>query len=460
MHRAVAAVCLLAWLSLGVQLLPLIGARGLLPVQPWLEALQGRGLGFAELPTWTWWASSDTALLAGVALGGVACLAALAGLAPRLCAALSGFLYLGLTLAARDFLSFQWDNLLIEASFLLALTPFDRQSALSTWLLRALVFKLYFLSGVAKWQSGIGDWQAGTAMLHYYQTAPIPTPGAWFAHHLPPLWHKLESWGTLALECALPFLIFGPRRGRLLTLAALTLFQLLNILTANYGFFAHLALALHLSLLDDADVAAAKAWLAERTPLSFKPLQAPAPSWRRGLHLALVGPLALGWLVLSTSASLERFADIHTLERARAAAQPYRVANVYHLFASVTTERIEPELQLRVDGEWSPARLRYKPGPPDRRPPFVAPHQPRLDFRLWFHGLSFRRGLPGYLQALLRQVCRDPEAAQPFFAAPLPPSPEAVRVTYWDYRYTAPGEEGWWRRELVDATRDIPCTRF
>ena len=38
-----------------------------------------------------------------------------------------------------------------------------------------------------------------------------------------------------------PFFIFGPRKARLFTLVAFSVFQGFNILTANYGFFAYLA---------------------------------------------------------------------------------------------------------------------------------------------------------------------------------------------------------------------------
>ncbi|MCB9797285.1 MAG: lipase maturation factor family protein [Alphaproteobacteria bacterium] len=459
-QRAVLGVCVLAWASLCVQLLPMIGARGLLPVQPWLAELSARGVGLAELPTWTWLASSDGALLAG-GLSGLALSAIGAlGFAPRVCAAISGALYLGLALACRDLLSFQWDNLLIESCFLLALTPSDRESPLSLWLLRLLVFKLYFLSGVAKWQSHLGDWQDGSAMVAYYQTAPLPTAAAWLAYQLPEDWHHLESWGTLALECALPFAILGPRAGRLAALVALTAFQLLNILTANYGFFSHLSMALHLCLLDEVDAQRARAWAIARLPPGLLRLPPPPPPWRRAWDQLLLWPLGLAWLLLSTSASLDRFAGVQTLDRARAAVAPLRIANVYHLFGHITTERVEPELQLLVQGAWQPAHLRFKPGPPERRPPWVAPHQPRLDFRLWFHGLSYERGLPGYLQGLIRGVCLDPEAMQSFFPEPLPPAPEAARVVYWDYRFAPPGADVWWQRALVDATRPIPCEVF
>ena len=72
----------------------------------------------------------------------------------------------------------------------------------------------------------------------------------------------------------------------------------------------------------------------------------------------------------------------------------YRVANAYHLFGHITRERIEPEFQTRDGDRWRAHDLHYKPGDPLRPPPVVAPHQPRVDFLLWFYGLDFRRGSP------------------------------------------------------------------
>ena len=68
---------------------------------------------------------------------------------------------------------------------------------------------------MAKWQSPIGDWHDGSAMTYYYETAPLPTWLALYAHHLPAWWHHLESRLTLVLELVVPFAIFGPRRARL-----------------------------------------------------------------------------------------------------------------------------------------------------------------------------------------------------------------------------------------------------
>jgi hypothetical protein len=101
--------------------------------------------------------------------------------------------------------------------------------------------------------------------------------------------------------------------------------------------------------------------------------------------------------------------------------------------------------------------LRYKPGDVNRAPPFVAPHQPRLDFQLWFFGLGHRRGVPPYVASLLTRVCEDPEATQSFFPAPLPERPIAARVAFFRYRFTPRGAPAWWSREPAGSTPPMPC---
>ena len=85
-------------------------------------------------------------------------MAALVGLWPRVCFALSTALYLSYATVGRDFLSFQWDNLLLECGLLAAFLPAGRRASpapLVHLLFRLVLFKLYFESGIAKWQSPI-----------------------------------------------------------------------------------------------------------------------------------------------------------------------------------------------------------------------------------------------------------------------------------------------------------------
>jgi len=458
-HRALAALFCVAWLSLLAQLDVLIGRRGLLPAAPFLAAAQGQGVGFWRLPTVFWLDASDPVLRAGAAAGAALALAALAGVAPRICLAFATLLYLSYASAARAFLSFQWDNLLLECGALALFLPRDRRAPWIHALFRILLVKLYVESGIAKWQSSLGDWQDGSAMRWYYETAPLPVWPAWYAHHLPVAWHAFESRAVLGLELVLPWLAFGPRTARLALFAILTVFQLVNLTTANYGFFIYLALALHLFLLGERDVA----WLMGRRAIDVGVAPPPRRTPLRFVGAAAVVVLYVG---LTLVGALAAFAPRPgAIERAVTALQPlyapWRLVNTYHLFGSITRERIEPQFEVEQDGMWLPLDLRHKPGDPTRAPDLVAPHQPRVDFQLWFYGLSFQRGMPEYVATLLDRLCDDPDAVQPLFARPLPPAVQAARVTFWRYTFSdAPTKRAtgaWWIRQPVAETRPVRC---
>ncbi len=466
-HRLLALVFLDAWLSLGAQVHVLIGARGLLPIAPFLEHARSQ-LSLGDFPTLMWINASDTTLTLGVILGVVLSLVALAGRMPRTIAAVQVALYLSFVTAARTFCSFQWDSLLLECGFFAIFLSRDRSAPIIHTLFRLILFKLYWESGVAKWQSHLHDWQDGTAMTHYFETAPLPTALAWYAHHLPAWWHALESWATLAFELGVPLFIFvGARRVRLACAAILTGFQLVNAATANYGFFCYLATALHVFLLDDTDILRAGNWLRARLhrPPRIVPVAAPPrhPRLRRYASLALLA----AFVTISTADAIVSFASSDRADAIIAPLQrryePWRIINTYHLFGHITTARIEPEFQTTDDDEhWQARDLWHKAGDPRRRPDFVAPHQPRVDFQLWFYGLGYRSGAPAYVDALVERLCRDPAAVQPLFRARLSSHARAVRIAYWHYRFTSASERratgAWWTRTPIDVTDAIPCT--
>jgi hypothetical protein len=464
-HLLLGLIFLDAFVSLGSQLRVLIGSRGLLPAAPLLEALRERSdISWLNFPTLFWIDASDTTLLAGCWLGAALAIAAAAGLRSRLCFALLVPLYLGYATVARSFLSFQWDNLLLECGLLAVFLPRDRPALWIHMLLRLLLWKLYFESGLAKWQSSLGDWYDGSAMTFYYETAPIPTWLAWYAHALPESWHQLESRLTLIVELVLPLGIFGPRRARLTALVVLMGFQLLNLATANYGFFVHLAVALHVFLLDEADLVRLRRFAANwlpRWPRRRDPREPPRP--RRLLRLRRAGAavLAASFLGISSIEGIRAFADWPAFNRAvsplRSVYSPFRLVNVYHLFAQITRERIEPGFQTRAGSVWTEHALWYKPGPLDRPPPFVAPHQPRVDFALWFYGLGFRRSTPEYVQNLIARLCLDPAAVQPLFTSKLPDAPDAVRIVFGRYQFAAADDGAYWTRRDVAELGPVSC---
>ncbi len=499
--RLLALIALAAWASLGSQVRVLLGSRGLLPVGELMDAVRADGgVGLSDLPTLFWRFHSDAVLVGGTVIGAALAVAALCGWRARLCFTLSTALYLSYATVGRDFLSFQWDNLLLECGLLAAFLPTDRPAPLVHFLFRLLLFKLYFESGVAKWQSELGDWQDGSAMTYYYETAPLPTWLAFTAHHLPIWWHHLESRATLVLELVVPFLIFGPRRARLLAAFVFSFFQICNAATANYGFFCYLAAALNVFLLDDPDVDRAGARAAGYLPARIRGaltrlLSFAAPPGRStedkpdaatGSTVRWLGRAGAALFVLvSLTDALYAFTEpgraLTLVAPLFELNQRFRLVNSYHLFASITRERIEPELQTLAlgeplgsadddagrsdsadDGRWTPRDLWHKPGDPRRAPDFVAPHQPRVDFQLWFYGLAFRRREPTYVSTLVERMCEDPAAVQPLFREPLPPHPAAVRIVYWRYVFASRAERrttgAWWSRARVAMSRAVPCS--
>jgi hypothetical protein len=451
-HRLLGLISLIAWLSLAAQVRLLIGPRGLLPLSRLLEALSAEGpipvLGFPSLLRWPA-LTSDGVLLGGAFIGAALSVLALCGVGARVALGLSTLLYLSYTTAGQLFFSFQWDILLLECGLLVLFLPADRAAPAAHLAFRLLLFKLYFESGIAKWQSSIHDWQDGSAMTYYYETAPLPAGLAHLAHNLPAWWHHLESRAVLVLELVVPFAIFGPRRARLGAAVLLTGFQLLNIATANYGFFCYLSLALHVFLLDDQDLRFLPDWL-------WAPA-AEGPRWPRALSWSLLGLYALASL-LEASAHFTEGSDL--VERLREPVQALRLVNAYHLFGSITRQRLEPEPEVQVDGAWRELHFWHKPGDPMRRPDYVAPHQPRIDFQLWFHGLRPRREL--YVSSLLRHLCDDRATVQPLFREPLPAA-SAVRMGYWEYHFTTGAERRatgrWWNRTLAGYAPAVPCDR-
>lgn len=457
-HAALALVFVVAFASLWRQTGPLFGADGLAPIADALAQARAAGEGVFAVPTIFWLFDGDAAVQATAAAGALLGALALLGLWPRVCLGLATLLYLSFVSVGAPFLGFQWDSLLVECGVLALLLSRDRPAPVAHALLLFAWFKLYFESGLAKWNSPLGDWQDGGAMTHYYETAPLPGPLAWYAHHLPTWWHAVEGWATLVAELPVPLLVFCGRRGRLVALVVLTGFQVINLATANYGFFVYLALALHLFLLGDGDLLRLYARLPGRRVWG-RVLEPPEPVAAPGrLRRALLLGFAALYLFLSLADARVRLGDDR--DGLAAALQPYfaqlRVFNTYHLFAAITTERIEPEFAGFDGAAWRIYDLNYKPGPLERRPPLVAPHQPRLDFQLWFHGLRAAR-LPPYVRRLLDRLCRDPARVQPLFAAPLLPAARQVRVRYWRYAFTAPGAVAWWQRTPAAPERLFTC---
>src|SRR5262249_14638557 len=124
------------------------------------------------------------------------------------------------------------------------------------------------------------------------------------------------------------------------------------------------------------------------------------------------------------------------------------------LFAVMTTTRPEIIVEGSNDGQtWLPYTFKYKPGDPKRRPQFVAPHQPRLDWQMWFAALGAYRENPWFVNFCVRLLQGSPEVLRLLESNPFPNAPPRyVRAMVYDYRFSNIAErrkEGvWWKREF------------
>jgi Lipase maturation factor len=278
--RALGVIYFSAFFSLLFQIRGLIGPEGILPAAEYLRAVT-TSIGFSRFwyaPTLLWFSAGNHALMAVCWAGLVASVLLIINVFPRGMLLVCFLCFLSFVTAASDFSGYQSDGMLLEAGFIsLFLAPPGLRPRLaagsppmraSIFLLLWEWFRIYFESGVAKIVSGDPQWRHFTAMDEYYQNGPLPTWIGWYAQHLPHWFHAATAFGTLALELALAWMLFLPRRVRIICFFIVTPWQIGIILTANYTFLNYLVLSLAIFLLDDRFLArfAPQSWRAHLTP--------------------------------------------------------------------------------------------------------------------------------------------------------------------------------------------------
>ncbi len=131
------------------------------------------------------------------------------------------------------------------------------------------------------------------------------------------------------------------------------------------------------------------------------------------------------------------------------AVEPFRIVNSYGLFAVMTTERTEIIVEGSADGvEWKPYEFPYKPGDLLRAPPVVEPHQPRLDWQMWFAALGTYQENRWFVNFVVKLLQGEPAVLHLLEYNPFPHSPpKYVRAQAFLYHFTHFGQRGWWTRE-------------
>lgn len=505
--RMLGLVYLIAFVSLWVQVDGLIGSNGMSPVSQFLPAVrQQLGLdAYFLLPTLCWFDSSNAFLHFLCGGGVVLSVLLILGVAPALSLVALFVFYLSLTIAGQVFLNFQWDVLLLETGFLsIFLAPWrlwprktailgghgmrsprlhDRQagetpvchnrqdaclpvSRAGLFLLKLLLFKLMLMSGVVKLTSGDDSWgwlnhsfhwSALTALDYHYWSQPLPTVFSWFADKTPEWFKHFSVAFCLAVEIIAPFFIWAPRRLWLIAAGLMIFLQMVIALTGNYCFFNLLTIALCLLLIDDASIGRSVEGRAPASPASHerRPPNARLIMSRLSAYAAIaviVVTLPINaWLIFSAFKPQSR--PPGWLANFYEQLEAFRIVNGYGLFRVMTKDRGEIVIEGSTDGiNWAPYEFKWKPGDVKRAPGWCAPHQPRLDWQMWFAALQTPRQNPWLIGLVVRLLEGSRDVTGLLAHNPFPDKPpQYIRAMFYRYRFTDNEERrqtgAWWKRQ-------------
>jgi len=481
--RALGLIYFSAFYSLLFQIKGLIGPSGILPAADYLQAVSAafHAQRFWYAPSLFWLGAGNRSLMLVCWVGLAASVLVVLNFWPRASLVACFVCFLSFVSTAQDFSGYQSDGMLLEAGFIAlffappgflpGLGRASPPSRTSLFLLQWEWFRIYFESGVAKLASGDPSWRDFTAMDDYYQNGPLPTWIGWYVQHLPHWFHAFAVFYTLAAELVLVWMLFLPRRFRILCFCIVTPFEISIILTANYTFLNYLVLLLGILLLDDRLIE----WVLPgqlRERILGKTLVVSAEAnpqtevhedrravWRRRLaplRTAIAGACLGLVFYVATAQLVWMFVPGAPLpESPVRALEPLRIANRYGLFAMMTHARYEIEFQGSRDGKtWAAYPFRYKPQDTDKAPGIYAPYQPRFEWNLWFASLGSWRDSRFVVWTEERLLQNDADVLALFARNPFADSPprevRAVIYQYWFTDMKTKRETGnWWRRELL-----------
>lgn len=458
-------------------------------------------------------------------------------------------LYLSCYKVGGVFMWFQWDILLLEAGFLTALSaPIGlwigkskgtndsvSKDRLMVFLLRWLLFRLMFASGIVKLTSHCPTWWSLTALNYHYESQCIPTPIAWYVHHFPEWIQKLSVVGTYYIEIVVPFFFFMPIKAlRHFSFLCEVFFQLCIIATGNYNFFNLLTIVLCMSLLITQDKSKDRKKILYGTKIlwafgvavlvvgviMFSMFYTSAvfgttisveelivnthvsftyKEFERWLEVALRVAVVEAFLafVYEVSLILRRFLRIVTIynglicictivcssvlftvslvplstldatfyqtvpkgvHETYSIFNKYAICNHYGLFRRMTGIGGRPEVVLEgtdsLEGDWKELEFFYKPGNVSKSPPFVTPHQPRLDWQMWFAALGSYHENPWLIHLAYRLLIGESDVLKLMGPQAFQTTPLYIRANLFLYNYSQQASHGnsestWWVRNLV-----------
>ncbi|MFE9257781.1 lipase maturation factor family protein [Streptomyces sp. NPDC006879] len=451
-QRALAAVYFVAFTGTALQFRALIGERGMLPVPQYV-----RRVPFRLAPSLFQLRYSD-ALFAGCAWSGAALSAAvLAGAADAvpLPAAMAMWvvlwgLYLSIVNVGQTWYAFGWESLLLEAGFLAVFLGNSQVGPplLVMWLLRWVLFRVEFGAGLIKMR-GDPCWRKLTCLDYHHETQPMPGPLSWFFHHLPTPLHRVECAANHLAQLLVPVLLFTPQPVASVAAGIIAATQLWLVLSGNFSWLNWLTIALALSAVDFSAVAGTRS-------------SPPSPLWFEITVCALTAGVL--WLSYRPARNL-----LSRRQVMNTSFDVLHLVNAYGAFGSVSRVRLEVAVEgtssrgLGPDTVWREYAFKGKPGELGRLPRQFAPYHLRLDWLMWFAGLSPGYARPWFGPFVERLLENDPATLRLLRHNPFPDRPpHHVRARIYRYRYTTWRElrqsGQWWHRTLV--REFLPPTRL
>ncbi len=449
-----------AFFAAAVQIVPLIGSHGLLPVGLFLQrvehALGSASAGFTRLPSLFWFTHSDLALRIVAWTGfGLSCIV-MAGYANASLMTLLWALYMSIVHVGQDWYGYGWEIQLLETGFLAIFLcplfdgrPFAKREppVVVIWLFRWLIFRIMLGSALIKLR-GDTVWRDLTALYYHFETQPIPGPFSRWFQFLP---HWVLKGGVLFTylgELVAPWFAFYPRLARHSAGVIMVLLQLTLVFSGNLSFLNWLTIVPALACFDDSF------W----TKLMPARVQARVSAAAMAAKPSL--PMRRAAWGLAAVVALLSFQPVINLISPRqvmnTSFDPLDLVNTYGAFGTVGRQRLNVVFQ-GTDAAFPDDHASWKdytylalPVKLDRRPRQIAPYQPRLDWQMWFASMSTPNEYPWTLHLVWKLLHNDPGTLSLFGDNPFPRHPPRyIRAVLFLYKFAPPGNRHgqWWKRK-------------
>lgn len=484
--RALGSIYFVAFLIALHQNKQLIGTKGLLPANLFLQRVRENVLKHSgstsylnlldTVPTLLWWVPNDyldSALDCTAYIGlSLSAILVIAGSGNVIIFASLWTLYHSISNVGQRWYSFGWESQLLEMGFLamfmspvLSLRQYPRHTPTSlviVWGNRWLIFRIMIGAGLIKIR-GDSCWRDLTCMNYHYQTQPVPNPISYYLHQSPEIIHKLETAGNHVIELLVPFLMFLPQPFCAINGFLQILFQAVLIVSGNLSFLNWLTMLPSIFCFDDYMLSWLFSKASVKKVIGLQRERKEGVERPPGFYVRKVVSLSLGLLLAYLSIPVvQNLFSSHQMMNT--SFNSLRILNTYGAFGSVTKQRNEVIIEgtynttLGKNGEladWEEFEFNCKPGDIYRRPCVISPYHYRLDWLMWFAAFQNFQHNPWLLNVCGKLLAGDPLinsiiAYNPFKEKP----PKYIRASLYRYEFTKIGSPEakagkWWKRRKI-----------